>query len=151
MLSTEAKMILEQLHRMDDKIDLLSGDVSGLKSDVSGLKSDVTDLKSDVSGLKSDVTVLKTDVSVLKSDVADLKIDVSDLKETTKRHGNELRSIKLMLENEIRPSIRIIAEGHLDLNRKMNDLIQMHTDDEMFRLRVTALENDVREIKEHIA
>ena len=137
MLSTEAKMILEQLHRMDDKIDLLSGDVSGLKTDVSGLKSDVTDLKSDVSGLKSDV--------------ADLKIDVSDLKETTKRHGNELRSIKLMLENEIRPSIRIIAEGHLDLNRKMNDLIQMHTDDEMFRLRVTALENDVREIKEHIA
>ena len=123
MLSTEAKMILEQLHRMDDKIDLLSGDVSGLKTDVSGLKSDV----------------------------ADLKIDVSDLKETTKRHGNELRSIKLMLENEIRPSIRIIAEGHLDLNRKMNDLIQMHTDDEMFRLRVTALENDVREIKEHIA
>ena len=123
MLSTEAKMILEQLHRMDDKIDLLSGDVSGLKTDVSGLKFDV----------------------------ADLKIDVSDLKETTKRHGNELRSIKLMLENEIRPSIRIIAEGHLDLNRKMNDLIQMHTDDEMFRLRVTALENDVREIKEHIA
>jgi len=137
MLSTEAKMILEQLHRMDDKIDLLSGDVSGLKTDVSGLKSDVTDLKSDVSGLKSDV--------------ADLKIDVSDLKETTKRHGNDLRSIKVILENEIRPSIRIIAEGHLDLNRKMNDLIQMHTDDEMFRLRVTALENDVREIKEHIA
>ncbi|MBQ4504279.1 MAG: hypothetical protein II983_01290 [Firmicutes bacterium] len=143
---------------MKSDVTVLKTDVADLKTDVSGLKSDVTDLKSDVSGLKSDVTVLKTDVadlktdvSGLKSDVADLKIDVSDLKETTKRHGNELRSIKLMLENEIRPSIRIIAEGHLDLNRKMNDLIQMHTDDEMFRLRVTALENDVREIKEHIA
>lgn len=94
---------------------------------------------------------LTLDVSGLKTDVSALKSDVSELKETTKRHENDLRSIKLMLENEIRPSIHIIAEGHLDLNRKMNELVKIHADDEMLRLRVTALENDVREIKEHIA
>ena len=130
MLSEETKMILDQLKVMNGKIDHLTLDVSGLKTDVSALKSDVSTLKSDVSALKS---------------------DVSELKETTKRHENDLRSIKLMLENEIRPSIHIIAEGHLDLNRKMNELVKIHADDEMLRLRVTALENDVREIKEHIA
>ena len=123
MLSEETKMILDQLKVMNGKIDHLTLDVSGLKTDVSALKSDVSTLKS----------------------------DVSELKETTKRHENDLRSIKLMLENEIRPSIHIIAEGHLDLNRKMNELVKIHADDEMLRLRVTALENDVREIKEHIA
>lgn len=51
-----------------------------LESDVSGLKSDMTEVKSDVSGLKADMTEVKEDVSGLKTDVSSLKSDMAEVK-----------------------------------------------------------------------
>ena len=58
--------------------------------------------------------------------------------------------IQLTLENETNRNIRIIAEGHLDLNRKFNEAAKISEEDEMMKLRVTTLENEVRKIKTHL-
>ena len=62
----------------------------------------------------------------------------------------EIRSIQLTLENETNRNIKIIAEGHLDLSRKLNEALQVENEKEMLLIRVNILENELRQIKERI-
>ena len=56
----------------------------------------------------------------------------------------------MTLENETNRNIKIIAEGHLDLNRKLDDTLKVDTEKEMLLIRVNHLENEVRRLKERI-
>lgn len=57
----------------------------------------------------------------------------------------------MTLENETNRNIKIIAEGHLDLSRKLDDALKVDTEKEMLLIRVNRLENDVRRLKERIS
>lgn len=57
----------------------------------------------------------------------------------------------MTLENETNRNIKIIAEGHLDLNRKLDDTLKVDTEKEMLLIRVNHLENEVRRLKERIS
>jgi len=90
-----------------EKIDLL------LQA-VTGIQADMQEVKADVQGLKTDMQEVKSDVQGLKADVSELKRKVS--------------VIELTLENEISHNIMVIAEGHLDLNRKLDEAIHLTSD-----------------------
>ncbi|WP_425755231.1 hypothetical protein ACPW7J_10785 [Ihubacter sp. rT4E-8] len=62
----------------------------------------------------------------------------------------KITSIQLTLENETNRNIQIIAEGHLDLNRRLNDALKADSEKEMLLLRVNRLENELRLVKERI-
>lgn len=126
-----------------EKLDLLIGKVSNIEEDVSGLKEDVSGLKEDVSGLKEDVSGLKEDVSSLKEDVSWLKEDVSGLKK-------KVTNIEVIIENEVRTNIKRIAEGHLDLSRKLNEVLKKDGEKELLSIRVNILETELNKIKERI-
>ena len=62
----------------------------------------------------------------------------------------EIKSIQLTLENETNRNIKLIAEGHLDLNRKLNDALKVESEKELLLIRVNTLENELRQIKERL-
>lgn len=62
----------------------------------------------------------------------------------------KVTEIQLTLENETNKEIAIIAEGHLDLSRKLDDALRVENEKEMLLLRVTRMENEIRRIKQHI-
>ena len=62
----------------------------------------------------------------------------------------DVKDIRLTLENETNKSINIIAEGHLDLSRKLDEALKVDNEKEMLMLRVVRLENEVRQLKEKI-
>ena len=147
-----------EITEMKEDIAGLKEDVAGLKEDVAGLKEDVAVLKEDVAGLKEDVAVLKEDVAVLKEDVAVLKEDVAVLKEDVAglqermdKQENEIRYIRTFQENNLEKGIKIIAEGHVMLLRRLNEALKITEDDEMLRLRVNVLECDMSRVKEKLA
>ena len=137
------RAIYDDMQDLKEDVHILKEDVHVLKEDVSALKEDVQDLKVKVEVLREDVDDLKEDVSALKEDVSNLKEDVSALKEN-------VTGIQLTLENETNRNIRVVAEGHLDLNRKLDDALKVENEKEMMHLRVNVLENDMRRVKEKI-
>ena len=139
----DTRKILEALGSLNEK-------VTGIQGDLAGVKEDVGSLKDDVSELKEDVGELKDDVGELKKDVSELKDDVGILKDVTERQGEELTAVKLMHENEIRQSIQLIAEGHLSLERKLDESLKVNQEREMLLIRVAKLETEVRELKAKI-
>ena len=67
------------------------------------------------------------------------------------RFNEAITDIQLTLENETNRNIKIIAEGHLDLSRKLDDALKVDTEKEMLLIRVNRLENEVRRLKERIS
>ena len=62
----------------------------------------------------------------------------------------EIRSIQLTLENETNRNIKLIAEGHLDLSRKLDEALKIENEKELLLVRVNSLENELRKVKERI-
>ena len=61
----------------------------------------------------------------------------------------DVRDIKLSIDNEINPKINIIAEGHLDLNRKLDQYIShvLKVDDEFEQLNLRMIHQESELIK----
>ena len=63
----------------------------------------------------------------------------------------KIAGIQLTLENDINKKIDIIAEGHLDLNRKLDEAIsrtlEFSSEKEMMKLKLVNLESEIRELK----
>ncbi len=77
--------------------------------------------------------------------------------EETKMILDELRKlnekvtdIQLTLENETNRNINIIAEGHLDLSRKLDEALKVDSEKEMLLIRVNRLENELRRLKARV-
>lgn len=81
-------------------------------------------------------------------DKMDTKLDKMD--ERLDKVERKVTEIQMTLENETNKEISIIAEGHLDLSRKLNNALKVENEKEMLLLRVTRLENEIRRIKQRI-
>ena len=129
----------------------LKGDVAELKSDMTVVKSDIVELKSDMAVVKSDIVELKSDMTVVKTDIIDLRNDMNTMEgriDAKMEQLNEnVKGIRFTIENEIRPSIALIAESHFILNRKLDEAIRVAGSIEMTRIRVSILEDDVKKLK----
>lgn len=62
----------------------------------------------------------------------------------------DVREIKFTQENETNAQIKIIAEGHLNLERKFNAALTLDAEKEMLQLRILNLENRVRKLEEKL-
>ena len=80
------------------------------------------------------------------TDSEKLDLILSDMQELKRR----TTSIELTLENETNPNIKTIAEGHLDLSRKLDEALKVENEKEMLLIRVNSLENELRKLKERI-
>ena len=129
-------------------------DVAGVKSDVAGLKGDVAGVKEDVAGVKEDVAGLKGEVVEIKGDVAGLKWNVCELEQkfegTVELMRKDIKELQLTLENETNRNIRIIAEGHLNLSRKLDEALKVENEKEIMSVRVNILESEVRRLRDTV-
>ena len=97
-------LLLKKMTDLDDK-------VTGLDDKVAGLDDKVTDLGEKVIVLDEKTTDLAERVTGLETDMKEVKQKVT--------------KIDLTIENEIRVNIQRVAEGHLDLSRKLNECIDI--------------------------
>ena len=98
---------------------------------------------SDMQNMKNDMQEMKTDMQEMKTDMRGMKTDIQDLK-------GRVSSIEMTLENETNRNIRIIAEGHADLCRKLDEALKVENEKELLLVRTNIMENDIRKIKDKL-
>lgn len=64
-------------------------------------------------------------IKALYDDMQSMKGDMQSMKDDIKSLKNDARGLQLTLENETNRNIRIIAEGHLELNRKLDEALKV--------------------------
>lgn len=149
-----AEIVGKALQPIAEKQDILGRELSELKQDAAVLKEDVVGLKQDVAVLKEDAARLKDDVSGLKDDVSGLQQDMSEVQGQLRNVDCRLKRVQVTLENETNKSIQFVAEGHQNLDRKLNEAIKLSRDSlsytESFHLREIYFECELSMLKERV-
>lgn len=63
---------------------------------------------------------------------------------------NKITSIQMTIENEIRRNIDIIAENHIGLNKKLDEVLSRDEERELMKIKLNVLENEIRKLKEQL-
>ena len=126
-MSDETRMILDEMQKM--KEDLRQEFKSEMREMAESIK---TDLRQE---FKSDMREMAESIKT------ELRQEIRD--------GDN--AIRMILENDIRPKLSLLAEGHADLNRKLDEVKETLKGYELLPTRVTRLESDVRVIKQKLA
>lgn len=113
-----------------EKLDFLVDKVGSMDNRLQRVESDVAELKSDVSGLKREGVHMNSRLQKVERDITGLKV---------------------IVENEIWPAVRWVAEGHLDLMRKLEETKKPSDEVEVLSIRVSKLESDMYEVKQKFA
>ena len=111
-----------------------------VREEVKELRKDVTELQVGMKELRADVTKLQVDVEELQTGMEKLSTDVERL-------GRKTEKIEFIMENELRPNICKIAEGHLDLSRKLDMVRVRRSEYTLMDIKVSGLQLDIREMK----
>ena len=131
----------------NQKMDLILQKLGGIEGGLASVGEDVRSLQGDVQTLKGDVQTLKEDVQTLKEDVQTLKGAVQTLKEDVQMLKDRVTNIEITLENETNRNIQLIAEGHLNLDRKLDEALKELQPNTMYHLKVNHLDGEVTKMK----
>lgn len=103
----------------NQKMDLILQKLGGIEGGLASVGEDVRSLQGDVQTLKEDVQMLKDRVT----------------------------NIEITLENETNRNIQLIAEGHLNLDRKLDEALKELQPNTMYHLKVNHLDGEVTKMK----
>ena len=108
-------------------------------------------LVENVKNINSTLNNMNKQFDDVNSKFDDINNQMSEMKADIQKMKNEIREISLILENETNRNIKIIAEGHLDLSRKLDKALTVENEKEMALIRINMMENEIRRIKEKFA
>jgi len=148
MNSEETKMILNELSTMNRRFDRIDEHLGGIdeRLDKVDERLDKVDEHLDKVDERLDKVDERLDKMDERFDKTDERLDKMD--EHFEKLDKSVSDIKLTLENETNRNIRLIAESHLTLNRKLDDALKVDNEKELLLIRVNILENEVRKLKE---
>ena len=125
-------------------------EVKELRKDVTELQVGMKELRADVTELQVEVKELRKDVAKLQGDVVELQTGMEKLSTDVERLGRKTEKIEFIMENELRPNICKIAEGHLDLSRKLDMVRVRRSEYTLLDIKVSGLQLDIREIRDKL-
>ncbi len=106
----------------------LYDDMQTVKKHVVSLDNRVSSLEVKMDSLDNRVSSLEVKMDSLDKEVHSLGKKIVSLDNRVSSLENEVSKINVTLENETNRNIKIIAEGHLDLSRKLDEAISLSSD-----------------------
>ena len=137
-----------------EKLDFIIAKVVSIDKKVDALEKRVTALEERVGALEKRMDSLERRMDSLEErmDSVEKRLSIAEVALADDRRENRLtRSI---IENEVNHSIKLIAEGHYDLNRKVDESIHTTSDvaakEEIYDLKFVIQGEKIREISERM-
>ena len=108
--------------------------------------SDILDKK-----LKSELQPIRDDIREMKADIERMKADIEQMKSAIEKLEHRVTDIELRMENGTDKSIRILAENHIDLSRKLDQAIPAVNKQCVYEIKVDHIAKEVEKIKTNVA
>ena len=128
---------------LETQMGRFEGRLDNLEVSLRSLDKHVCELDTKVAKLDAKVTELDTKVTELDGKVTELDIRVTEL-------DTSVRNLWLHVENSTDVKIQTVAENHLNLYRKLDELQKEKGKWERVFFFVNKHENDINEIKQHL-
>lgn len=131
----------------NEKLDLILSKMAGIEQSITGLEQSVAGLEQSVTGIKQNVTGLEQSVTGIEQRIEELEAGFEQKLEIIDQRLTRLES---HIENVTDKNIRIVAEGHVDLNRKLNEVIHVTSDIKAYHELQNILVSDHEDRLKHI-
>lgn len=115
------------------------------------MKADIEEMKAKMAVMEADIEKLKAEVEVMKIDIQELRVDVDSLNASFEGLQCKVASIGLHVENETDKYVRIVAENHIELSRKLDQAIPAVNRQNVYEMKVDYLEKEVKKIQSDVA
>ncbi|MBR1701765.1 MAG: DUF2730 family protein [Lachnospiraceae bacterium] len=163
-MTEETKLILDKLEivgsdvrelktrvgSLETKMDSLETKVGSLETKVDSLETKVDSLETKMDSLETKVDSLETKVDSLETKVDSLETKMDSLDSKVGVLETDMKRMQLTLENEVDRNIKLIAEGHLDLNRKLTEALKYKEEHELLQVRMNLAEADIKRLKDAV-
>lgn len=131
----------------NEKLDLILSKMAGIEQSITGLEQSVAGLEQSVTGIKQNVTGLEQSVTGIEQRIEEMEAGFEQKLEIIDQRLTRLES---HIENVTDKNIRIVAEGHVDLNRKLNEVIHVTSDIKAYHELQNILVSDHEDRLKHI-
>ena len=142
--------IVIKLESIDQRLDRVEQRLDRVEQRLDKVEQRLDLLEQRFDSLEQRVTSLEHRFDSLEQRVISLESTTAEIKGIIGHMDQRITNIELTLENEVSRNICTIAEAHLDLSRKFDQALKIKDDDELVRVRLNVLENDVRKIKQRL-
>ena len=142
--SQKLDYLIEQFGEMRADIKELQKGMNNLE-----MRMDRVEKRLDSLEMRMDAVEKRLDAVEQRLDVVEQRLDA--VENRLDKQEEEIRYIRLFQENHLQAQIRRIAEGHLDLYRKLLDALKISGEDELIHVRVNMLESDMKRVKDRLA
>ena len=134
----------ELLHKIYSGMQSMSQEIQSMHSDMQSMNQEIQSIRSEMQSMNQEIQSIRSDMQSMSQEIQSLNARVDRLEE-------RVSNLEMTLENETNRNIRIIAEGHLDVMRKLDDALEVTNEKEILLLRVNHLENEIQRIKKVIS
>lgn len=101
--------------------------------------------------MKADIKELQEKMKKANTNIEELQVVTESIKKEVITLEEKVNNIGVTLETETNRGIRIVAEGHTDLNRKLHEAQKSDQDRELIMVVVNHLESQIRMLKNQLA
>lgn len=149
--SQKLDYLIEQFGEMRADIKELQKGMNNLEMRMDRVEKrlDSLEMRMDAVEKRLDAVEKRLDAVEKRLDAVEKRLDA--VENRLDKQEEEIRYIRLFQENHLQAQIRRIAEGHLDLYRKLLDALKISGEDELIHVRVNMLESDMKRVKDRLA
>ena len=141
---------------MDEKLDLILEKVTNLETRVGNLETRMDSMEAKMSTMEAKMSTMEAEMSAMKAKMSTMEAKMSTMeaemitiktKMDTMAVG--LSQTQFIMENELNRNIQLVAEGHLDLFRKLDEAIKVSETDVLYHMKVNSVDSEIRRIKDN--
>lgn len=133
-----------RMDKSDIRFERLEARMDGTDARFERLEQKMQEMKDSLEGK---IQKLQETTDGLEGKVEKLQETTGSLEGKVQKLDSKLDSINLRIENEVLRAVHIIAEGHIDLKRHLDEAQADRRERESILLRILNLEYEVKEIK----
>lgn len=122
-----------------------------LKTELQPIRDDIREMKAEMAVMKADIEEMKAEIAVMKVDIEKLWAEVDSLNARFEKLQCQVTSIGLHVENETDKYVRIVAENHIELSKKLDRAISTADRQSVYEMKVNHLEKEVDKIRSDVA
>ena len=143
-----------RVEALENRVEALENRMESLESRVESLENRIESLESNVKLLENRIGFLEVRVDGLDGKAVSIEKRLSIVESVVTDARRENRLVRSIVENEINYNIGLIAEGHCDLNRKVDDAIHtasgVAAKEEVYDVKFVIQGEKIRELAERM-
>ena len=122
-----------------DKLDLILQKLDTIEIKVDSLEKRIDSLEKRMDSMEK-----RMDSMEKRMDSMEKRIDSME-----KHMEEKFLKLDLRMDNEVLFGLRVVADGHFDLNRKLNAVMDDHTTKEQLYIRMIHISSELQKIQNH--